>query len=452
MLKKTISYLLSISLLSITLLSPIKAVDYIGNGKDSEVIRTSDYLNQIRKQVGAPKLKMSQALNQASYTHSRYMSQHQSFSSIEDKDKLYYRGRYPWDRAVYEGYEKHYAYELISQGVNNYQSSINRHLANPYYRQQLLNPLYTDIGMGRFHEYTTCLLGGEALKESRFVSYPYKGQKGVPIRLDQKEGKPIYGLVDLSDQNYRGFPLTFTYYDEHKLIKNYYFNELSLRNLNRNQKVPIRYVVNHGVNELRNSLLILPLQEFKYQSSYKLKIKGTVFFDDNSQKRINEEIEFTTVANAETGGQRLLTRSYYVEQLLKALDYKLEDSLEIIFADVNVNAPNYKYIYTAYKNDLVKGSYGNFYPESNIKIQDAYVVLIRAYEQKWGRIKLKPNDEFPAGDKIISQYARESLNKAYKIGLIDDESKNFEPFNYITEKEFKKIIQRFQAILMMQNS
>lgn len=108
---------------------------------------------------------------------------------------------------------------------------------------------------------------------------------------------------------------------------------------------------------------------------------------------------------------------------------------------------DYKYVYTAYDENLVKGNgRGEFMPNANMREQDVYVVLIRAYEKQSGKINLTETDEATFLEDIREVYAKNPLRKAVKIGLIDKKRKNFDPGHYITVEEFDEIIQKFQTV------
>jgi len=170
-----------------------------------------------------------------------------------------------------------------------------------------------------------------------------------------------------------------------------------------------------------------------------------------NRKAINYTSTFTTASSSFTINQQAyVTRSQFVEELMKTSSIPKKESLEIIFSDVNVNSPNYKYIYTAYINDIILGYENNMYrPNANISREQVYTIIIRTYEKEYGTINLSSSERsirFTDKDKI-SNYALESIYKAKKIGLITDNAYQFNPSSYITTLEFNNIMEQYKKII-----
>lgn len=432
--KKIIAFILIFALFSGSIMATTGA---------KETSRSVNELNKLRKSLSLPLFQEDRKLEEAAITHNRYMNYSNVFSSIEEAGKTYYRGRYPWDRAAYTGYEKAYVTEMIGKGFHNYNEGWKTFLGDPYLRVQLLNPNYTDIGMDRFSDYSTYLLGGEPNKQEYIVVYPYHQQINVPIQNSFYFSKNPYKIAQ--KEEIAGYPITFTYYTERKIDKIQVEN-VSLTRLNTNYKVPLTYLS----KQINNGLIILPLMTFDYHSSYRFSLTAKVYFGDGKVETIKQFSQFTTETENESGQMtnlRYLTRIEFVKRMLQALRYDLKTSLEIIFKDVSPSSADYKYIYTAFHEKLILGTpYGEFLPQANIKEQDAYVVLIRAYEKKKGNIKLTAADTIPFRNDIRSEYAAEALRKAFKIGLIEETRKSFDPNYYLTTEEFNIIMKKYEAI------
>ncbi len=430
-----------------------------GNSQDDEVVRTINQMNQLRDIYGLPHFDYNDNLNKTAQTHNRYMDINQTFSSIEEMDKTYFRGRYPWDRASYNNYANTYVFELIGKEISNYYSGLQMMLLNPYARYAILDPLYEDLGMDTFNGYTTYLFGGRKRSIISEVVYPYNKQTGIgPFYTSQYVVDPFQGVHTQSD-NY-GVPITYTYYMPSGTIESFSNIKVTLRNLQTNEIVPTQIVTSVEDVNLTNTLMILPLEEYNLGTTYRCSIQGNAYFDKaimiqpnvmSNTRRINVETVFTTASSVNKGQQdAYLKRGTFVEALVKATQLPLRESLKSPFIDVSVNAAAFKYIYTGYMNGLVLG-YGNgqFRPNVNINREQVYTILIRTYEKQIAKIPLSNQDrqlDFSDVNKINS-YAIDAIYKAKKLGILADNSYAFNPSTYITNTEFSQILERYNQVI-----
>ncbi|MDO4765506.1 MAG: S-layer homology domain-containing protein [Eubacteriales bacterium] len=418
-----------------------------GSSTAREAVRSIQELNTIRNALSLPPFHSNKELDEAALTHNRYMNYSNVLSSIEDPGKTYYRGRYPWDRAGYAGYNKSYVTEMVGKGYNNFTEGWQTFIADPYLRYNFLNPNYTDVGMDRYNDYTTYLFGGNMAENDYEVIYPYAQQTNVPVNNSFYYSKNPYQQLQQSQQqrqDYKGFPLTYTYYSN-KSVEKFDIKEISLIRLNTYQNIPISY----STTQLTNSIIILPHVDFEHFSSYQLTLRMTLTLSDGKKVYVNKNTNFTTESanqKKKTSGVKYLTRVDFVKKLLQTLKYDIKSSLGIIFKDVSPSSVDYKYIYTAYSEKLVMGTpNGEFLPMANIKEQDAIVVLIRAYEKKRGQIKLTAQDQILFRQDVRAEYAIDPLRKAVKIGLIDANRESFDPNHYLTVAEFDEILKRYES-------
>lgn len=424
--------------LMVTFSGPVSGVQI----QDREAVRSIQELNQIRMSSSLPPLSTNKPLDDAAVTHNRYMNYSKVLSSIEEVGKTYYRGRYPWDRAAYAGYNKTYVTEMVGRDFNNYSEGWQTFLGDPYLRYNLLNPNYTDIGMDRYLDYSTYMLGGEPVEEDYQVVYPYNQQVGVPVKNSYYFSKNPYQVAQRA--SYEGYPITYTYYSDRKLEQIQVVN-ISLVRLNTYQSIPLTYLT----NQVANTLIILPLGNFEYFSSYELRIRLKLTFADGKTKPVNQVSKFTTQmpAQASKGEVRYLTRAEFVKKLVETLQYEVKTYLRIVFKDVAPVSSDAKYIYTAYLENLIQGNTnGEFLPNANIREQDVYVVLIRAYEKK-KPIFLSGQDQILFARDIQADYAIDPLRKAVKIGLIDKDRRSFDPNHYLSVDEYDEILKRFEKII-----
>lgn len=407
---------------------------YADDTQDDEAIRTIDELNQIRNQYQIPSLSYSSILTNTAQTHNEYMLYHQSFTSLEEGGKLYFRGRYPWDRASYYGYLFPYVNEFIVTDAKNMNEGIEQLLTDVSSRYALFDPLYVDMGIHQKDNITSYLLGGEERTANYEVLYPYDKQKEV-------------GVSSI-------MPITYSIYTSTATIREYKNIEVSLINTLSNEEVEIQVFTPIDDRNLVNTISILPLENLNLGTSYEVNIKGEIYFNEfislggfstTNRKILDINSSFSTTENVEYSKESFITRAKFVEELMKISNFDIKESLQPIFPDVNINATNYKYIYTAYVNNIILGySDGYYRPGANISREQAYTIIIRAYEKKLGEVILDDKEEeLKYSDiKFISSYALNSLRKAKKIGILNDSSYEFNPSTYISETEFQQIIDR----------
>ena len=106
-----------------------------------EVLRLT---NEFRAENGRRPLKLNQELNAAAQKHSRAMAQGDFFSHTS------LNGDRPWDRAEDEGYTARSMGENIAAGQRTPQQVVQGWINSPGHRRNLLNPSYTELGVGYF--------------------------------------------------------------------------------------------------------------------------------------------------------------------------------------------------------------------------------------------------------------------------------------------------------------
>lgn len=405
--------------------------------EDDEAIRTIEVLNQIRERYQIPSLSYSANLTNTAKTHNQYMIYNQSFSSLEEGGKLYFRGRYPWDRASYYGYLLPYVNELISTEVNTMEEGLNRLFDQAASRYALLDPLYRDIGIDQKDKVSSYLLGGEKRDGNFEVLYPYQGQMEV-------------GISSL-------IPISYSFYTVEGNIQEYSNIQASLINTLSNEKIELKIITPNEDRTLINTILLQPLESLNMATTYELHLEGELYFDKfldlggfatTNRKIIDIKSSFTTTENMINSKESFVTRALFVEELMKKSDFIIKESLQPIFPDVNVNATNYKYIYTAYVNNIILGySDGLYRPGANISREQAYTIMIRAYEKSRGEVVLEENDMILSFKDVeaISNYALPFLYKAKKLGILNDNRYEFNPSTYISETEFQQILERLST-------
>ncbi|MDR1559159.1 MAG: S-layer homology domain-containing protein [Clostridiales bacterium] len=145
--------------------------------------------------------------------------------------------------------------------------------------------------------------------------------------------------------------------------------------------------------------------------------------------------------------EQAITRAQFVSALAKAVKLPVEIAEAaprgrralappIVFPDVQPNRPDYPYLMAAYRNGVAVGrDDGAFYSDSLLERQEAFVILIRALGI--GSLGSRPaqNTHF-ADDSQIAWWARQSLNEAYRLGLIKPEPDGrIRPREYVSKAE-----------------
>ncbi len=422
--------------------------------KDEEIVfdeakRTVKLLNEIRKELSLSEFSFAKPLKDMATSHSKYMSHNKTLSSVEDRTKEQYKGRYPWDRASYFDYDSKYVYEFIVGDINNFNEGISQIIIDPVTRNILLSPLYNEIGMSIEDTYGTFIIGGNGKnKREGFISYPYNKQENVKSQNDISILKNYLKKQNRIVESKIGMPITITYYDGK--IKSMSDIKIDFKNKKTGEKVDYMVIKPGDYYFLDNSLVIIPLEKYDYDSKYELNVKFDVEFKNNKKKIYDKKINFSTDSFvAEKTSKKYITRGDFVEKLVISEKYKLIEPLEYKFSDVKVNDKLSKYIYTAASKNLISGfDNGRFETSLNITKEQVYVIMIKAYDLKHSskvyadEKHLKKYEDY----EDISSWARSSLAKAEKLGIVIKEDNKLNPKAYITEEEYDEILENFSKI------
>jgi len=414
-----------------------------------EIERTVNAINISRENMSLRPLRVNNTLKEMALTHSKYMNHNKTLSSMEQAGKLYFRGRYPWDRANFFKYNKAYVYEFVKKDLNNYMEGYNQLIHDPVTRVVLLDNQYLDIGMNKENNYFTYLLGGSVRTEDQLVIYPYDGLKNVPLKWQGDSHALLYKNTT-TNGNF-GLPITVTYYGNP--IERVTSLKSSIVRKDNGKSVSHRVILPTDLHQLKNTITLLPLEAYDQNTTYQVKASFILRLENGSLKYINETIEFTTTSSVvKSTDSRYLTRALFVEKVLKNqfLGFTLQEPLKLEFKDVDINSTESIYIYTASQENLISGFPDqSFRPLINITKEQAYIILIKAYEKKFPRISLSGSDQLNQyqDHTNISSWARESLLKAQQLGIVIHTNKRIEPQAFIKEDEFDQIMALFSKVL-----
>ncbi len=201
----------------------------------------------------------------------------------------------------------------------------------------------------------------------------------------------------------------------------------------------------------------------KGDTSVTIPQQGTTGTTDNTQQSTSSNAMFTDIAghwsqaaveelasagivNGYDDGSFMpsanISRAEFVTLIVNALDID-EGENKIDFEDVNESNWFYDAVRTASSNGIVSGDGTVFRPNDNITREEIAVVIINAYNRKYGDDAKGSDNDFADSDKI-SEWALESVNAAVELGIIaGDDNSNFRPSDLATRAESATVIHRF---------
>ncbi len=411
-----------------------------------EAERTIELLNSTRRALGLSPFAMNDLLKDMAINHSKYMNENKSFSTVEVQDRVNYKGRFPWDRANYVGYKGNYVYEFIVQDIKNFNSGISQVINDPIKRNILFNPLYKDIGMGMENGYASFVIGGDTKSLGRFVTYPYSGQENVKALNSSKNYKTYFADRKIDFDDFVGLPISISYYGEKiKEVKN--VNAQIIDKIT-GRKLKI-VVLNPGKNTyLENTLLVIPLEKYDHGREYQAKVEFDLDLKDGDKKKYNKVVNFTTEDYKSVKfDKKYITRGKFTQMLVKNENYTLIEPLDFRFKDVKLNDPLSRYIYTATSKNLIKGfSNGKFEPDLNITKEQAYTILVKAFESSNKTIEISKDYSIEAkysDFSEVSEWAKPFVEKAEKIGIVLSNNNKLNSKSYLTESEYNLMLKRY---------
>lgn len=398
---------------------------------------TIEEVNVIRRKLDLNELKLNEKLNDAALSHSQYMVFNNSFSSIEEKGKKQYKGRYSWDRTSYFNYFNPYVSEFISRNIDK--QDICHYLYNPYTRIIWLDPIYKDIGMAAHEGMSTYILGGAARDNNSTVIYPYDGQV-LPYHWTQNQSVDAYKDLNIKRTDI-GLPITISHYTDGKKIKRFVVNTVEIIDKATNQTIPYEVMKPSNNKYLNNTVVILPTQAYTPDTQYQFKIDIHIHFDNHKTEKVVYEGCFTV------DKEILVTRLNIIESLIQILELPESRNSTYEFKDIDKSSSYAPYLYTALDNQLINGYPDKtFRPQSSMTKEAFYVVLIRAYEKVKGTIDITFKENIK-NIYSVSFWARRSILKAEQLGLLDTEEFVKESKKPLTYSDYTKAMNQFSLLI-----
>lgn len=142
--------------------------------------------------------------------------------------------------------------------------------------------------------------------------------------------------------------------------------------------------------------------------------------------------------------ERSITRAEFVSLLVNSLELKPSKTQK--FTDVPASAWYAEYVESAADAGLIDGKGDNlFQPDAGISREEMAVLLVRAYEHKFGKVEIKQAPIFQDMDQT-STWARDSVQIAAQLGLLSGRGNDsFVPSEASKRAEAAQVVMKLQA-------
>ncbi|MFD2672002.1 S-layer homology domain-containing protein [Marinicrinis sediminis] len=183
-----------------------------------------------------------------------------------------------------------------------------------------------------------------------------------------------------------------------------------------------------------------PYGIFTYEKDY-VDVKGSFWAYDVIRQLTAQQIVYG-VSDAEFAPSRAVTRAEFTALLVRALQLKYV--ADHPFQDVKDTAWYAADVAAAYQAGLVEGRAADqFAPQEKITREEMAVMLMRAYERKYGQQTLSGDDNAFTDRTSISPWAMVAVNEAVELGLLVGQGEQvFNPKAWTTRAESAQVIQQ----------
>ncbi|WP_310831382.1 CAP domain-containing protein [Paenibacillus pedocola] len=160
-------------------------------GYTSDQLEGLNFLNEVRTRAGVPPVKLNAAITKAAIAHAEFYNANQAdlpglSAHSEIAGKPGYTGKSSLERMKAAGWVSgslgYASGEVMHFGQNSSVAAIQSWLNTAYHRSIILDPSYTEIGIGLAQGTTVLDAGGPGKSQQVGITvYPYDQQTGVPV-------------------------------------------------------------------------------------------------------------------------------------------------------------------------------------------------------------------------------------------------------------------------------
>ncbi|MCT4594476.1 MAG: S-layer homology domain-containing protein [Anaeromicrobium sp.] len=438
------------------------------------------YANEYRKRFGLGTFHLNNSLNSAAMSHANYMALNKKITHVEYGTDPGYTGSKVVDRVASFGYPSGNVSENVTGDIKDYKEAIDGLVDAPYHRLSWLNPVYSDLGYGKKDEYQVFNFGGKSLDNDKLITYPMNNQRNVDISWNGNETPNP--LRFYNNDKEVGYPITISYFTN-KSIDRWKIEKVTV--IDSRGGALNTYINTPAKDEyLTDSIIVMPVDHLKYDSTYTVSIKASLYFADETSKNINKSWNFSTrkkpqipktesvykdvtdhwarpyieelvkrnIVTPKTGDyfkpDYKITRAEFTQFIVKALKIQLSD-YGGIFNDVPNRSDKAKYIEAAHRAGIINGTgNGMFEPDRTITREEIATIITKTYE----KIKSPVNTKrvlLPFYDnKKISDWAQEYVKSAFYLRIITGrDNGHFDPQGATTKAESAVMIKKLLDVL-----
>jgi uncharacterized protein YkwD len=438
---------------------------------NTEQKTTLEYGNQYRGQFELIPFQLDPSLSAAAAAHADYMTVNQELTHLESVNRKGFVGANPMDRASSFGYTGGTVSENVSSGQKDYREAVNGLVDAPYHRFSWLNPYLSDLGYSSRGKYYSFLFGGKKPGEDQMMVYPLDNQKGVAASWDGNETPDPLRIHRKKEKV--GYPVTLSYFTGKNITK----FSIDKATLSNSQGKIVEVFLNTPQNDdhLKDSIIMIPVDPLDMGEKYTAMVKGTVSFEDNTEKKIDKTWTFETAIFTDVsehwakndildlGSKKIITpkkgseykpedkitRAEFAEFIVNVLEIPIKD-YEGIFKDVGKETNKAVFVEAAYGAGVVKGmGDGSFAPNRWITREEISALVIRAYEKKGDMDKIKDLPAITFADRYyISSWVLGDIKAVVRLGIMRGRLNNeFAPKDYATRAEAAVIVKGLLAAL-----
>lgn len=242
-------------------------------------LSTLNRVNYHRHLAGADPVSLQSQISAAAQAHADYLTLHQNAAHEEIYGLSGFTGQWSSNRMTYQGYKWSAAGEVISFG-NDAQAGVDSLIAAIYHRFILLNPAYSEIGIGDADHAISTLCQVIDLGQPADISppaatmtlYPADGQTEVPTTFNSNDEipdpAPNHGLV--------GYPVSIQFSAEHNVT----LSSFTIRNNRASDPNLDTILLQPGSNSsmpLSNrNFALIPTSPLQADSTYEVFFSATV--------------------------------------------------------------------------------------------------------------------------------------------------------------------------------